>query len=186
MISGYAPSKSVNKQATSQHINPIDPSHKSQNASGKYPTIQHFVTEMCTHVHISVTKWCIVGYGSGTCWDLCDRSIMIDYADISRGLIQRVWVRMIYISKETNNVVMNLTRDTHNSNNEPNYIFIRESIYQKVSFAISLWLRTGNCLPQENVFCDLGPLKPAITGPRRSEIENISIPATLRGAYPWR
>ena len=52
-----------------------DPSHKSQNASDKYPIMNHFVTEMCTHVHISVTKWCIVGYGTGALWDLCNRSI---------------------------------------------------------------------------------------------------------------
>ena len=37
-----------------------------------YPTMHHFVTEMCTHVHISVTKWCIVGYGIGALWDLWD------------------------------------------------------------------------------------------------------------------
>ena len=55
---------------------PIDPSHKSQNASVPYPTMQHFVTEMCTHVHISVTKWCIVGYMSGTLWDLWDGFIV--------------------------------------------------------------------------------------------------------------
>ena len=30
----------------------------------------HFVTEMCTYVHISVTKWCIVGYLSDALWDL--------------------------------------------------------------------------------------------------------------------
>ena len=39
----------------------MDPSDKFHNASDKYPTMHHFVTEMCTHVHISVTKWCIVG-----------------------------------------------------------------------------------------------------------------------------
>ena len=39
---------------------PINPSHKSHNALGKYPTMHHFVTEMCIYVHISVTKWCIV------------------------------------------------------------------------------------------------------------------------------
>ena len=48
--------------------------------------MHHFVTEMCTYVHISVTKccivgftyvhisvtkWCIVGYGTGALWDLC-------------------------------------------------------------------------------------------------------------------
>ena len=47
----------------------IDPSHKSQNASVPYPTMQHFGTEMCTHVHISVTKWCIAGHLSGELWD---------------------------------------------------------------------------------------------------------------------
>ena len=40
----------------------------------KYPTMYHFVTEMCTHVHISVTKWYIVGYGAGALWDLRMRS----------------------------------------------------------------------------------------------------------------
>ena len=38
------------------------------------PTKHHFVTEMCTCVHISVTKRCIVGYVTGALWDLCDRS----------------------------------------------------------------------------------------------------------------
>ena len=47
------------------------------------PTIHHshipqytiFVTEMCTCVHISVTKWCIVGHLSNVLWDLWDESI---------------------------------------------------------------------------------------------------------------
>ena len=30
--------------------------------------MHHFVTEMCTHVRISVTKWCIVGYEIGDLW----------------------------------------------------------------------------------------------------------------------
>ena len=38
--------------------------------------MHRFVTEMCTHVHISVTKWCIVGYGTGASWDLTsDRNL---------------------------------------------------------------------------------------------------------------
>ena len=53
----------------------IDPFHKSHNALDKYPIMQHFVTEMCTHVHIFVKKWCIVGYGTGALWDLCNRFI---------------------------------------------------------------------------------------------------------------
>ena len=50
----------------------IDPSHKSRNALGKYPTMHHLVTEMCT---LSVTKWCMVGCGTGAIWDLCNKSI---------------------------------------------------------------------------------------------------------------
>ena len=52
----------------------IDPSLKSHNAPVPYPTIHHFVTEMCTRVHISVTKRCIVGYFSDALWDLWDGS----------------------------------------------------------------------------------------------------------------
>ena len=40
----------------------IDQSHKSHNTLDKNPIMHHFITEMCTHVHISARKWCIVGY----------------------------------------------------------------------------------------------------------------------------
>ena len=56
-------------------LNIIEPSHKSQNASVPYPTMQHFLTEMCPCVYISVTKCCIVGYLSDALWDLWDWSI---------------------------------------------------------------------------------------------------------------
>ena len=36
--------------------------HKFHSAAYKYNKMHNFVTEMCTHVHISVTKWCIVGF----------------------------------------------------------------------------------------------------------------------------
>ena len=52
----------------------IHPSHKSHNAQ-TYPTMHHFVTEMCTHVHISVTQWCIVGYSTVALWDFWIRSV---------------------------------------------------------------------------------------------------------------
>ena len=42
----------------------IDPFHKSHNAPELYPTMHQFVTEMCTHVHISVKK-------TGALWDIC-------------------------------------------------------------------------------------------------------------------
>ena len=49
--------------------------HQFHHAPVAYPAMHHFVTEMCTCVHISVTKWCIVGYGTGALWDLWDGSI---------------------------------------------------------------------------------------------------------------
>ena len=68
---------------------PIDPSHKSHNASDKYPTMQHFVTEMCTHVHISVTKCCIMGYDTDAFWDLWNRAIdmRLQGKDMSKAII---------------------------------------------------------------------------------------------------
>ena len=47
---------------------------QSQNAPVPYTTMHHFVTEMCTGVHISVTQRCIVGYWSYSFWDLWDGS----------------------------------------------------------------------------------------------------------------
>ena len=40
----------------------IDLTHKSHNAPVPYLIIQYFITEMCTCVHISVTKLCSVGH----------------------------------------------------------------------------------------------------------------------------
>ena len=55
----------------------MDTSHKSHNAQIPYPTMHHFGTEMCTCVHISVTKWCIGRYSSDSSWDLWDGSVVI-------------------------------------------------------------------------------------------------------------
>ena len=45
-------------------------------SSDKYSTMQHFVTEMCTRVPISIIKRNIVGYGTGEFWDWCYRLLM--------------------------------------------------------------------------------------------------------------
>ena len=50
--------------------------HKSHNAPVPYPTVHHFVTEMCRYVHISVKKICIVGYLPSALWDLWHGSIV--------------------------------------------------------------------------------------------------------------
>ena len=38
--------------------------------------MHHFVTEMCICVHISVKKWCILGYLTSALWDLFDECIL--------------------------------------------------------------------------------------------------------------
>ena len=54
---------------------PEDQSRKSYNAPILHTTMHGFVTEMCACVHISVTKWCIVGYLSDALWDFWDGSV---------------------------------------------------------------------------------------------------------------
>ena len=58
----------------------MEPSDKSHNAPDTYLTMHLFVAKC---VHISVTKWCIVGYGTGASWDLCSRSIKTIYRQVS-------------------------------------------------------------------------------------------------------
>ena len=58
----WTPMSSVLKKADKLNLSlPLSLSH---NVLDNYPTIPNFVTEMCTHVHISFTKWCIVGNGT--------------------------------------------------------------------------------------------------------------------------
>ena len=45
---------------------------------------QAWLSEVCTHVHISVTKWCIVGYGTGALLDLCNLSYWVFTASVYR------------------------------------------------------------------------------------------------------
>ena len=56
-------------------IHPTDSHLWSHNPSHNYPTMLHLVTELCPHVHISVSKCCIVGYGTNALWDLSEGSI---------------------------------------------------------------------------------------------------------------
>ena len=68
---------------------------KSHNAPVPYPTMHHFVTEMCTYVHISVTKWCIVGCLSKGLWDFLDGSLAQGQSwDCSKesSLLTRLWL----------------------------------------------------------------------------------------------
>ena len=60
----------------------ITQSHKSHNAPMPSPSMLHFVIEMCTFVHTSVTKRCIVRYLSDALWDLWDGSITLLMAQL--------------------------------------------------------------------------------------------------------
>ena len=75
-----------NNQTPTIHYNtivyerPIYLLHKSHNAQLPFPTMHHFITEMCTCVHISVTKWCIARYLSSA----------------MRSFVRRVWLHLTY------------------------------------------------------------------------------------------
>ena len=56
--------------AVTAHGSSVDPSHVSHYASHKYPTMHYLATE-------SVTKWCIMDYGTRALWDLCNRSTRV-------------------------------------------------------------------------------------------------------------
>ena len=53
--------------------------------------MHHFVTAMCTHVHIAVTKWCLVGCGTGALWNLCNRSITKVVSHICAATVSVEW-----------------------------------------------------------------------------------------------
>ena len=50
-------------QSQMMYAMPINPSHKYHNALDEYPTMSHFVTEICTRAQIK-------GYGTGVLHDL--------------------------------------------------------------------------------------------------------------------
>ena len=72
----------------------IDPLHRSHNARVPNAITHHFVTEMCICVHISVTKWCIVGYLPDALWDLWYGSIpqFCNTPHLDKFLTQRLWI----------------------------------------------------------------------------------------------
>ena len=58
----------------------IEWSHKPHSAPIPYPTMYHFLTEMCTPAHISFAKGCTVGYLTIALWDLWGGSIRKYYS----------------------------------------------------------------------------------------------------------
>ena len=72
---------------TSLHLHSHRPISQITWCIGRISHNAHFVTEMCTLVHISVTKWCSVGYSSNTLWDLCHRWHVWNFVMIVRWKI---------------------------------------------------------------------------------------------------
>ena len=76
--------------------------HKSHNAPVPYPTTYHFVqfiTDLCTPVHISVTKCCIVRYLSNVLWDLWDWSVIWTMQDMQDFAFLQIFSSTLLISK---------------------------------------------------------------------------------------
>ena len=67
--------------------NSTDLSYKSHNAPVPYFTIHHSVTEICTWLYSSVTKWCIVGYLSDAVWNLRDASMELQGSISQKGFM---------------------------------------------------------------------------------------------------
>ena len=78
------------------HTGSVDPCHKSHNTLNRVSHNAPFVTEMCTHVYIFVTKWCIVGHMTDASWDLCKRTNMdVLFAVCLNKLVKRHNVHVV-------------------------------------------------------------------------------------------
>ena len=79
--------------------------------------MHRFVTEICTHVHISVTKRCIVEYETDALLDLCNRSISKTFS----------FKKLIYFflhSCRRIETIMTQFSDACNTSQESFYIYI--------------------------------------------------------------
>ena len=77
----------------------IDLSDKSHGASDKYPTTHNFVTEMCTCVHISVTKWCIAEYWCAhLCYKMVHCAILVFIFLLQNGVLWDIWCIMGFVT----------------------------------------------------------------------------------------
>ena len=92
--------------------------------------MHHFVTEMCTCVHISVTKYCIVGYGTYALWDLGDGLLAYQACQLQRnGEVSDTWVTenkiiiKTFITKfMSQNQRVNIKKSGHIDNNVNDHI----------------------------------------------------------------
>ena len=90
----WQPSNMVSTLVCNSGMCSINSSHKSHDTLDKYPTRHHFATEMCTHMHISVTNryvvrlwdWCIV-----VCVQQVFFTTVIDYM-YCNGDVAIVWL----------------------------------------------------------------------------------------------
>ena len=77
----------------------IYPSHKSHHAFDINPTMHHFVTEMCTFVHISVTKRCIVGCMTSIYCITCSNIALYSFA-LSLLKIKDSWFLIVRFAQQ--------------------------------------------------------------------------------------
>ena len=60
--------------------------------------MHHFVTEICTREHDSLTKWCTVGYGTGALWDVFKSKILRSWVDIQYALYPIKYAVVLFYS----------------------------------------------------------------------------------------
>ena len=134
--------------------------HKFHNAPVLYPTMHHFVTEMCTRVQSYLTKWCIVGYflmycemglfmlpGHGALKDNCDQ--LYDNRNISGVLMisrRDTYLQWTFWSTTLKHFDKHSTTIPWNRNLRQADIFISKiwrqlKWYKKVGTSLSTFLR---------------------------------------------
>ena len=103
----------------------------------------HYLIEMSTHVHNYITKWCIVWYGTGALWDLCNRFIVLDWQQAHADAYRVFKPTFFYFSSGNDKKWLPGTSLTHISPGLHDAKFVKQ-----ISFAG--WVPTS-----VNIFADL-------------------------------
>ena len=136
--------------------------HESHDASDKYSTVYHFVAKMCTHVHISVTRW-YIGYLSDALWDffswdycgrasvgrMVEQSLVLDFIGFLWNLAGSGRVRSFSVVARPHGIAASLSNvcPRHLSDLFARLLFIYHFIHSFVNWS---------CL----TFWDISKLKP--------------------------
>ena len=142
--------------------------------------MHHFVTKMCTCVHISVTKWCIVRQGTGALW-----------ADSWDGSMHTMLVtRMIYLPSTHRHI--HIYVQIHIYKNVRPYPWYTPSHAEQAMWPSDAiwWYRHGSTLAQVMACCLTAPIHYLnqcwlITSEVLWHSHEDNFTRNAEGIYPW-